>query len=160
MEAWRDFAIALHQNHSVKRSVTELPFNKFLGLEADSIGERLRLPAGSQYLNHLGTVHASALLALAEAASGEFLLRHFGSTDGIVPVVRRFESKFRKPAHGAVIATATASAGALTQLEPSLAAKGRALITIAVELHDETGTHVLSASVEWFIAHPGGTQRY
>jgi acyl-coenzyme A thioesterase PaaI-like protein len=139
----------------VKRSVTELPFNRLLGLEqlSDSTG-RLRLPAGMQYLNHLGTVHASALLALAEAASGEFLLRHFGSTDGIVPVVRRLESKFRKPAHGAVTATATASADALAQLEPSLSTKGRALISITVELHDETDAHVLSASVDWFIAKP------
>lgn len=136
----------------MKASVTELPFNRLLGLKQvpDAPG-RLRLPAGAHYLNHLGTVHASALLALAEASSGEFLLRHFGSTDGIVPVVRRLESKFRKAAHGAVTATATASADVLAQLEPTLAAKGRAMITVVVELHDDAGTHVLSASVEWFI---------
>jgi hypothetical protein len=136
----------------MKHSVTELPFNSFLGIEeASDTTQLLRLPPGGQYLNHLGTVHASALLALAEASSGEFLLRHFGSSSGLVPVVRHIEAKFRKPANGAVTSSASANATDLSQLEASLAAKGRALIPIAVELHDESGTHALSATVEWFI---------
>ena len=54
----------------MKQSVTELPFNRFLGIEvAADPSQLLRLPAGGQYLNHLSTVHASAQLALAEASS-------------------------------------------------------------------------------------------
>jgi acyl-coenzyme A thioesterase PaaI-like protein len=133
-------------------TVTTLPFNAFLGLEAAPEPERLlRLPAGPQYLNHLGTVHASALLALAEATSGEFLLRHLGSAEGLLPVVRRLESKFRKPAQGAVTSTAGVSADAIAQFTQDLAAKGRALLGISVELHDASGQHVLTASVEWFV---------
>ena len=64
----------------------------------------------------LGSVHASALLARAEASSGEFLLRHFGSSEGIVPVVRRLESKFRKPAQGSVTSSASAKPEALARL--------------------------------------------
>jgi acyl-coenzyme A thioesterase PaaI-like protein len=136
----------------LKRSVTELPFNIHVGIEAaGDAPQLLRLPPGGQYLNHLGSVHASALLALAEASSGEFLLRHFGSAEGVIPVVRRMEAKFRKPAHGGVASTASAAADALTQLDADLAAKGRTLISIAVELHDDSGAHALSASVEWFI---------
>jgi hypothetical protein len=136
----------------LKHSVTELPFNTFLGIQRPATSAQLlRLPSGGQYLNHLGTVHASALLALAEASSGEFLLRRFGSSDGVVPVVRRIEAKFRKPANGAVASTAGATPEALAQLDADLLARGRALIPIAVELHDESGTHALSASVEWFI---------
>jgi acyl-coenzyme A thioesterase PaaI-like protein len=94
----------------MKASITELPFNSFLGIQiASEPSQLLRLPSGEQYLNHLGAVHASAQLALAEASSGEFLLRHFGSTDGLVPVVRRLEAKFRKPANGVVTSTATAT---------------------------------------------------
>ena len=134
------------------QSVTELPFNEFLGLRrANGPSELLQLPAGSQYLNHLGTVHASALLALAEASSGEFLLKHFGSSEGIMPVVRRLEAKFRRPANGAVTSTANAAPEALARLDEEIIAKGRALISVAIDLHDESGTHVLSASVEWFI---------
>jgi len=136
----------------VKHSVTELPFNRFLGIEAASkAGQLLRLPSGTHYLNHLGTVHASAQLALAEASSGEFLLRALGPAVGVVPVVRRLESKFRKPANGAVTSTVTTPPQSLESFRADLAAKGRAIISIAVELHDESGAHTLSATVEWFI---------
>ncbi len=139
------------------KTVTELPFNRLLNLQtADDASKLLRLPAGGQYLNHLGTVHASALLALAEASSGEFLLRTLGGANGLVPVVRRLEAKFRKPANGAVTSTASVADGALDELRTSLTGKGRALIAVNVELHDESGTHALSATVEWFIsALPG-----
>ena len=133
-------------------TVTELPFNKLLNLQA-AAGDAhlLRLPSGGQYLNHLGTVHASALLALAEASSGEFLLRSLGGTDGIAPVVRRLEAKFRKPANGVTTSAATVTDGALDELRAALAGKGRGLISVNVELHDESGAHALSATIEWFI---------
>ncbi len=136
----------------MKASVTELPFNTFLGIRIGAEPTQLlRLPSGEQYLNHLGAVHASAQLALAEASSGEFLLRHFGSTDGLVPVVRRLEAKFRKPANGAVTSVESAPPESLAQLDADLASKGRSLIPVTVELHDESGAHTLSATVEWFI---------
>lgn len=134
------------------QSVTELPFNQFIGLQTVTEPPHvLRLPAGGHFLNHLGTVHASAQIALAEASGGEFLLRHLGSMNGIVPVVRRLEAKFRKPANGAITSTVTTPPESLDQLRADLAAKGRALTSIAVEVHDESGAHTLTATVEWFI---------
>jgi hypothetical protein len=80
----------------MKASVTEVPFNNLLRIHpASDAAHLLQLPSGDEYLNHLGTVHAAAQLALAEASSGEFLLRHFGSAEDLVPVVRRVEAKFR-----------------------------------------------------------------
>jgi len=86
--------------------VTALPFNRLLGLEPATPGSGflVSLPDGPQYTNHLGTVHASALLAAAEAGSGVFLVRQFGEASGYLPVVRRLEAKFRKPARGRVAA--------------------------------------------------------
>lgn len=139
------------------QSVTELPFNRHVGLRSgNDPAHVLILPAGEQFLNHLGTVHASALLALAEASSGEFLLRQFGQEMKVVPVVRRLEAKFRKPAHGEVHSVVGVAEGALAQMEADLAGRGRALLSVAVELHDEAGAHVLSASVEWFVQRVGG----
>ncbi len=132
-------------------SVTELAFNGLVGLQRGSEESLLTLPSGPQYLNHLGTVHAGALLTLAEGASGEFLLQHFGAVEGVVPVVRRLEAKFRKPAHGVVHSRVTTSAEQLEQVKNDLAAKGRVLVGITVELHDQSGTHVLSATVDWFV---------
>ena len=140
------------KDQTMPSSVTELPFNKFLGIQAASEpNQLLRLPTADRYLNHLGTVHASAQLALAEASSGEFLMREFGSTDGFISVVRRLESKFRKPANGVVTSTVSTPTEAIDRLRTDLATKGRAMISIAVELHDESGAHTLSATVEWFI---------
>ena len=136
----------------MKASVIELPFNSLVGIEiASEPSQLLRLPSGERYLNHLGSVHASAQLALAEASSGEFLLRHFASADGLVPVVRRVEAKFRKPANGSITSSASATPETLAQLDAELSSKGRSLIAIAVDLHDASGTHTLSARFEWFI---------
>ena len=135
-----------------KTSVTGIPFNRHLGLvEAEDPSALLELPEGLQYLNHLGTVHAGALLSLADAASGEFLLRQFGSQSGVIPVVRRLESKFRKPANGRIVAKASADRDALARVETDLASKGRVLLPVMVELYDGSGTHVLSAKVEWYL---------
>jgi acyl-coenzyme A thioesterase PaaI-like protein len=136
----------------VKANVTELAFNHFLGIQvASDVAYLLQLPSDSRYLNHLGTVHAAAQIALAEASSGEFLLGHLGSADDLVPVVRRVEAKFRKPANGSIASTASASPDALTRLDVELSSKGRSMISVTVEVYDELGAHTLSAKFEWFI---------
>ncbi len=132
--------------------VTQLPFNALIGVARRGDGS-LSLPAAPQYGNHLGTVHAGALLTLAEAGSGDFLLREFGDLGfPVVPVVRRMEAKFRKPAQGAVSAVATMHAEARADFVAALIGKGRALVAVNVDVHDESGTHALSATVEWFVA--------
>jgi len=134
-------------------TVTDLPFNKYVGLQTSPDPTKLlRLPANSHYLNHLGTVHASAQLALAEATSGEFLLKAVGSSEGLIPVVRRIEARFRKPAHGEITSMVTTPPEAVEKLRADLAAKGQALASVAVELYDEAGTNTLSSTVEWLIA--------
>jgi acyl-coenzyme A thioesterase PaaI-like protein len=137
--------------------VTQLPFNRHVGLEraaADS-GFLVSLPDGPQFTNHLGTVHASALLAVAEAGSGAFLIQQLGPGSGYVPVVRRLEAKFRKPAHGRVSARCPVPAEEVTRWSAELAARGRVLAPVAVEVVDSAGVIVLSAVVEWFIARTG-----
>ena len=136
----------------MKARVTELPFNNLLGIRpAGDSAYLLQLPSGNQYLNHLGTVHASAQLALAEASSGEFLLRHFGSADGLVPVSRRLQAKFHKPANGSIMSTASAKPESLARLDSELSSKGYSIISITVDIYDESGAHTLSTTFEWFI---------
>jgi acyl-coenzyme A thioesterase PaaI-like protein len=140
--------------------VTALPFNRLLGLEpaAEGTGFLVALPAGPQYANHLGTVHAGALLAVAEAGSGAFLARHLGDAAGYLPVVRRVGAKFRSPARGRVSARASAGTGELERARAELAARGRAFVTVAVEVIDEAGTLAVSAEVDWFITRAGPGQ--
>ena len=134
--------------------ITTLPFNQLIGLtRSDRAGALLSLPGDARYTNHAGTIHAGALLALAENTSGECLLREFRDLGhSVLPLVRRFEAKFRKPARGAVHASATVAAEAKTAFLATLAARGRAPLNVQVEIHDDNGTLVMNAAVEWFIA--------
>ena len=108
----------------------------------------MSLPPSPQYTNHLGIVHASALLAVTKAGSAEFLVRHFGDIAGYVPVVRRLEAKFRKSARGRVSARASVEGDALNRLSGDPRTKGRALIRVSVEVVDEGGMVILSGVVE------------
>lgn len=133
-------------------SVTTLPFNRHVGIQKSSTAEGLlELPAGEQFLNHIGTVHAGAQLALAEACSGEFLLSALANKTELVPVVRRVEAKFRKPANGRITAKINTSLTALDESIAELAAKGRCLLTVHVDIYDQQGHHTLASSFEWFI---------
>jgi acyl-coenzyme A thioesterase PaaI-like protein len=137
--------------------VTQLPFNRLVGLEPAGAGSEflVSLPAGAQYGNHLGTVHASALLAVAEAGSGAFLLQRLGGAAGFVPVVRRLDAKFRKPATGRVSARAVVGDDEVARWSSELAGRGRVSAAVPVEVVDGAGVIVLSATVEWFIARTG-----
>lgn len=134
-------------------SVTQLPFNRQVGIQKATVPDALlELPAGNQFLNHVGTVHAAAQLALAEACAGEYLLQRLASNSNVIPLVRRVDAKFRKPAHGRITAQANP---ALTNLDESLvelARKGRCITTIHVDLRDENGEHCLAASFDWFLS--------
>ncbi len=134
--------------------VSQLPFNKLIGLELSSkdSGFLVNLPEGLQYTNHLGTVHGSALLAVAEAGSGAFLLQQFGDAKDFIPVVRKLEAKFRKPANGKVSARCIVAAAEISRWNSELSSRGRLSANIAVEVVDAAGTVVLMAVVEWFIA--------
>lgn len=134
--------------------ITDLPFNRFIGLtRAPDSGAVLSLPADARYGNHLGTVHAGALLAVAEATSGEYLVQTFSDVGfPVVPVVRRVEAKFRKPAQGAVHTKWNVTPAAAAEFRAALTAKGRALIEVPVDVFDEHGTHALAATFEWFVA--------
>jgi acyl-coenzyme A thioesterase PaaI-like protein len=145
----------VRQQRARRVDVTQLPFNRLIGLEPAAAGSELlvSLPPGSQYTNHLGTVHASALLAVAEAGSGAFLAGRLGDATGFVPVVRRLEAKFRKPAAGRVSARAVVADADVGRWAAELAGRGRVSASVPVEVVDAAGVVVLSATVEWFIAH-------
>ena len=135
-------------------NITHLPFNKLIGLElaGPENSFMVGLPDAPHYLNHLGTVHASALLSVAEAGSGEFLLRSFGQIAKITPVVRKMEAKFRKPARGAVTSRCSLDRDVLNSWIVDLESRGRVSVAIPVDVIDSTGSVVMSAMVEWFVS--------
>jgi len=133
--------------------VTELPYNKFIGIKKSQNNEYLlELDESPDYLNHLGNVHAGAQLSLAEAASGEYLLKLFeDSADNLIPVVRRMESKFKKPANGKIFARAKTSPDAIKLFKEELINKNHSLISVEVIIEDSNQVITMTALVEWYV---------
>lgn len=134
-------------------NVLELPFNKYIGLEKSADSQYLLMLADkSEYLNHLDTVHASAQFALAEATSGFFLLGEFRDETNILPVVRKVETKYRKPAIGNIFSKAYFINTNKETITAELNTRSRALITVRVSLFDAADKNVMQADFEWFVA--------
>ena len=105
-----------------------------------------------EYRNHLDTVHASALFALAEASSGYFLLNEFSELENVVPVVRKVETKYKKPATGSVFSKAKFQEIEKAEIIDMLNQKGRAILKVEVSLFDEADMLVMQSVFEWFVA--------
>ncbi len=132
--------------------VTQLPFNKFIGLKfSDNPAYLLMLDNKPEFRNHLDTVHASALFALAEATSGHFLLGEFAELTQITPVVRKVELKYRKPATGKVFSKAKLQGIEKEEVILALNQKGRALLNVEISLFDENNAPIMQSVFEWFV---------
>ena len=133
--------------------ITKIPFNQFIGLRlSDKSGYLLMLDNRSEYRNHLDTVHASALFALAEASSGYFLLNEFSDLTDIVPVVRKVETKYKKPASGVVFSKGQFQETEKNEVLNALNQRGRTTLKVEVSLIDETDVLVMQSVFEWFVS--------
>jgi acyl-coenzyme A thioesterase PaaI-like protein len=136
-------------------NVTDIPFNRFLGLRSD--GCVLSLPADAKYVNHLGTVHAAAQFALAEAASGQWLLGRFGdAASDYLAVVRHADVKYRRPASGELTARADVPPEEAEQFRETLERRGRASIEVRVQVLGGDQATTLEATFEWFAQRSRG----
>lgn len=135
-------------------NVLNLPFNKVLLIKkSDLPGTILMLEDHERYQNHLGTVHASAQYALAEASSGEILERNFGDWNGAYfPVVRRVEVKYKNPAKGRLFSEGFIDADRAMKAKQELSEKGRALVDVMVKIMDEGKHTTFEGTFTWFIS--------
>src|SRR5260370_34633688 len=98
------------------------------------------------YRNHLGTVHAGAQMALAEAASAEYLMRTFGGADaGVLAVVRRVQAKFKNLVNGKVFAKVDCPPQELAKFSAALDAKGKAFVSVTVGISDSAGVVAMTS---------------
>ncbi|WP_367872541.1 DUF4442 domain-containing protein [Luteolibacter sp. Populi] len=134
--------------------VTDLAINRTLGMQLAPAGSGhiLEMPESPLLLNHVGTIHASAQFALAEAGSGEFLLGQLGDMKNqVFAVLRASELKFRKPAHGALHASGSFAEGSAGSVSGELASRGRALAAVRVEIADSQGVVTMTGRFDWFL---------
>jgi acyl-coenzyme A thioesterase PaaI-like protein len=139
------------KNRNMK--VTDIPFNAFLGIRETlaGTGHLMQLDELPKYLNHIGTVHASAQLALAEASSGHWLMQAVPELAGqVLAVVRRVEAKFKSPMNGLIFSRAATTITEVRHSAEALRTKGRAIIPVTIEIVDAEETVGLAATFEWF----------
>ncbi|KJF42170.1 PaaI family thioesterase [Draconibacterium sediminis] len=132
----------------------DLPLNKHTGLKkmAKSTDYIFTMPPDEKLLNHLGTLHAGALFILAEATSGEFLLEEFKTVvNKVVPVVRKAEIKFSKPANGIVYSKADYVNSDREEALLELESRKRTNIKVKVDLYNTSRERVFSSVFCWFI---------
>lgn len=134
--------------------VTDLAINQWLGIRIAPAGSPhlLELPDGPSLYNHVGTIHASVLFALAEACSGEYLIQQLGEASSrTFAVLRTSSTKFRKPATGALRAKAKFTTAETSSLLQELETRKRALVSIDVEIVDAGSVTVMSGKFDWYL---------
>ncbi len=137
--------------------ISTLPFNNAIGIIADGSGVRL-VPTG-EHLNHVGTVHATVLYGVAEAATGQFLIERFSNlADSYVAVLRTSTVKYRRPASlGSDIGgIAQASDDKVAKFEAALETRGRSTIEIDVSV-TQAETELFTGVFCWFASRQMGS---
>ena len=127
--------------------ITKIPFVKLLDIKQN---KTLELEFKEPFTNHLGSMHAGALYTLAESQSGAFLQEHFSHIKNAMPILRGGEIKYKKEAKSTISAIATSNKESLEKFENTLTKRGKALITINVELYSNNEL-IATAKFSWFV---------
>ncbi len=133
--------------------ITQIPFNKHIEIiQSAEDKDVLELRFKDIMKNHLGTFHASAQYALAEACSGLALQIQFPDLEGVVvPVLRKSETQFKKPASSTITAKADICDETEIKFKQQLERRGRAIISIPVTITDQNNNITMTGRYEWFV---------
>jgi len=133
-------------------NLKDIPFAKLLAISESNSEFLFELSDDEKYTNHLGTVAAAAQFSLAEFASGQWMLNSFPDiAPQVIPVLRKSDVKFRKPAIGRVRARAIVNEETSRQFISELMQRNRALLKVLIELVNDDSEVVMSGTYEWFI---------
>jgi len=131
-------------------NITDIPFVNHLKIEKES--NNLVLNFKDENLNHIKTIHAGAQFTLAETQSGLYLQQLFPKLEGkVMPILRDANIKYKKPATEKIIAFSFVSDEAIEKFNMQFNKKGRATITVDVELKDINSIVTAQASFNWYI---------
>ncbi|MCF6243789.1 MAG: DUF4442 domain-containing protein [Sulfurovum sp.] len=132
-------------------NVTQIPFAKHIGIEKEEEGG-LKLEPTNKVQNHMQTIHAAAQFALAETQSGLTLQKSFPELEGkVVALLRGSSVNYRRPASTTLTAYATLGEEMKENFITRFEKKGRASITVDVELRDEKDILIMIGSFDWFV---------
>ncbi len=72
--------------------------------------------------------------------------------DEVIPVIRKTQVKYQKPANGTLYSKATFSSVNKDDIYKDLKERNRAIVPIKVELFNSENEKTLSAVFDWFVA--------
>ncbi len=114
----------------------------------------VRIPNERKNQNHVGTVHAAALVLVGETAAGIALLNE-PRTGGYLLLAKGLAIRYRKPGATAVSATATLSEEQVLASVAGVERDGKVDVPMAVALHDEAGVLVAELTVDFHLRKRG-----
>lgn len=98
-----------------------------------------RIPAGPN-VNHFGVAYAGSLFSVAEMLGG--IIGGFFDVPGAIPLVKRLEIDFTRPAMTAATARTTLSEEEIARIQSEATEKGKSNFELLTEVTDESGTVV------------------
>ncbi|MCK6506392.1 DUF4442 domain-containing protein [Myxococcota bacterium] len=129
---------------SLQQVLDHVPFIRHLGVQVEDYAPGrvvLSLSTEPTAANHVGTMHAGALFALAEVAASAACATHEDLL-GLRLRARGVEVRYRQSAAGRVTAHAEVTDEMATAVLEGLAAHGKAELVVPVEILDGRGATV------------------
>ena len=134
-------------------NIEDVPFNRHIDVRRSADPEYLlEITPADHHRNHVGTVHAAVLLALAEGSAGDFLLQ-FVSADESIAVVTRSSARYSKPAAGVIRSRIETSADDVREAIRALGSRGRAMAEIEVSVDNEEGQTAARFTFTWLLSN-------
>lgn len=133
--------------------VLEMPLTKRFGIvQSDDSNYLLKQLYDKKNLNHIDTLHASAIYSLAEITSGFFLKKIFPQyAENTIPILRSSNIKYKKACNTSLFSKAKLLGITKTEIESQLATKKKTMLTIEVKLYNEMKELVVSGEFHWFV---------
>ena len=127
------------------------PFLRHIGIEAETLGPDqavLRLPVRKQITNHTGAIHGGAQFALGEATGLTAAGLSLGvPLDRLLVLTAASTITYQRPSQGSLRGRANVLHEQREQLQASWKDRGRARVTVPVEIIDASGEIVTTLSV-------------
>ena len=127
------------------------PFLRHIGIEAEALGPDqavLRLPVRKEITNHTGGIHGGAQFALGEATGVTAAGLSLGEPlDRLLVLTATSTITYSRSSQGTLRGRANLLHDQRDQLQASWKERGRARVTVPVEIIDATGEVVTTLSV-------------
>lgn len=110
----------------------------------------VRIPNDRKNQNHVGTVHAAALVLVGETAGGLALLNE-PRFAGLLLLAKGLQIRYRKPSVGDCSASARLTEEAVQAALAALSAHGKVDVPLAIELRNDAGDLLCEMTVDYHL---------